>query len=275
MHQLQAPSSAATDCWVPARALRPVTPRCRCRALDLPAHQRHAAQAMALQFSLTLPEAARPAGTSTERHRRACPTFQDALSLQQSSGHERDGTWHCGGPSLSPFQPRASADQPAGLSRLVGVVGRKPCARLHRRRHAPAPVHPTLGFSCEGPTFTGASHAAQPTREYAPAPSALDSCKPLLGTCRRFAVGASSLPLTLRAGSESATPDDHAPVLVAVAGSSLARGPSSKHHERGCSASRASPQPAAHQPPRRPGLAPWRPFTFAVAGCSAGCGPAP
>ncbi len=30
----------------------------------------------------------------------------------------------------------------------------------------------TLGFSCKGPTFTSASRAAQPTREYAPAPSA-------------------------------------------------------------------------------------------------------
>ena len=61
----------------------------------------------------------------------------------------------------------------------------QPRARACRRfsQFALPGVRRTLGFSCEGPTFTSASHAAQPTREYALAPSALDSCKPLLGDC--------------------------------------------------------------------------------------------
>ena len=94
----------------------------------------------------------------------------------------------------------------------------------------------------------------------------LVSCKPLLGTCCRFASGASSLPLTLRAGPQNATPDGDAPVLVAVAGRSRSDS-RARHRERECSPSRASLQLAAPQPRARRSQRQRQPFTSAVPAC--------
>ena len=41
---------------------------------------------------------------------------------------------------------------------------------------------PNTGLQLRGPDLHERFGPVQPTREYAPAPSALDSCKPLLGS---------------------------------------------------------------------------------------------
>ncbi len=129
------PSSAATDCWVPARALRPVIPRCRCRERRKASDPRSAGTRQGRSGScVPLPEGSLPSWPQ-----RRWPKNEDArptgarLSFQAARPRERPPLRPRRQPTFAvPARPRRAI--PARQRRAGGAARRGSCARLHRRR---------------------------------------------------------------------------------------------------------------------------------------------
>ncbi len=151
MHQHQAPSSAATDCWVPARALRPVIPRCRCREAGRrrPAQRGHRrGRSGSCCRCRRQPAMWAPAQVAKER---GCSAYRGQAQLSGTSATRASApataaAAHFRRSSLAWTRQSSSPATAFCLLELLPWV----------LRSAPSPaqristVHPTLGISCEG-----------------------------------------------------------------------------------------------------------------------------
>ena len=148
------PSSAATDCWVPARALRPVSPRCRCREAGSVGRRRAGTDGGApvlvavagRQPAILAPAPmaregersayrgqAQPSGSSAWRAS-AAATAAAAHFRRSSSAWTRRSSWSATACLLKLLWVLRSAPPPAPRSRTCAPNTRFSCgARLQRR----------------------------------------------------------------------------------------------------------------------------------------------